>query len=55
MERGAIKFIRLFIKRVVLLPLWVFLFVALIPIDLIIMLMGESPLGMDLLNWFWED
>lgn len=43
-----------FIKRIVLLPLWLILFVLLIPIDLIGLFFDQDPIGIDLLDWSWD-
>jgi len=44
-----------FVKRILLLPLWLLIEVALIPYDLFMLIVfDETPLGMELIDWYWD-
>jgi hypothetical protein len=46
---------KLFVKRIILLPLWIFLTIVLIPFDFIGLFFDKTPIGMEILDWYWED
>jgi len=42
------------IKRIILLPVWMILGIVLIPIDFLRLFFDKTPLGMELLDWYWD-